>query len=365
MKQTQNALYKSLRLLVLVSASLAASAYADEYSDVTQLMRANKFAEALVKVDSQLATKPSDPQMRFFKGVIQRNMGKSADAIATFTQLTQDYPELPEPYNNLAVLYAGQGQYDKARLALEMAIRTNPSYATAHENLGDVYARLASQAYNKALQLDNSNTTVPPKLELIGEVFKTNLGGAHAPAKTTVVAAAIEPTVKSAAPTVAPAPVVKPSVPVVTAAAPVTVAAAASKPIEKASATPAAIKSPGKSVTPDAQSNKAVEEAVLAWAKFWSDKNTSAYLKTYSADFEPEGKQPRAAWEKERRQRIDGKKDITVTITDLVVHVKGDQATATFHQAYKADHLSVTSRKTLDLKNVAQQWLITREVAGR
>ncbi|HEY8905574.1 MAG TPA: tetratricopeptide repeat protein, partial [Rhodoferax sp.] len=193
MKQAPNALYKSLRLLVLASACLATSAYADEYSDVTQLMRANKFAEALVKVDSQLATKPSDPQMRFFKGVIQRNMGKPADAIATFTQLTQDYPELPEPYNNLAVLYAGQGQYDKARLALEMAIRTNPSYATAHENLGDVYARLASQAYNKALQLDNSNTAVPPKLELIGEVFKTNLGGTHPPAKTTVVAAAIEP----------------------------------------------------------------------------------------------------------------------------------------------------------------------------
>ena len=363
MKQAPTALYKSLRLLVLASACLAASAYADEYSDVSQLMRANKFAEAMTRVNNQLATKPADPQMRFFKGVIQRNLGKSADAIATFTQLTQDYPELPEPYNNLAVLYAGQGQYDKARLALEMAIRTNPSYATAHENLGDVYARLASQAYNKALQLDNSNTAVPPKLELIGELFKTNLGGAPSPGKMAVAAAATEPAAKSAAPAVAPAPAVKPSVPVAAAAAPATVVAAANKAAEKAS--PATVNSPAKSVTPDAQSNKAVEGAVFAWAKFWSDKNTSAYLKTYGADFEPEGKQPRAAWEKERRQRIDGKKNITVTITDLVVHVKGDQATATFHQAYKADHLSVTSRKTLDLKNVSQQWLITREVAGR
>jgi tetratricopeptide (TPR) repeat protein len=365
MKQAPNVLYKSLRLLVLTSACLAASAYADDYADVSQLMRANKFAEAMARVNNQLATKPSDPQMRFFKGVIQRNLGKSADAIATFTQLTQDYPELPEPYNNLAVLYAGQGQYDKARLALEMAIRTNPSYATAHENLGDVYARLASQAYNKALQLDNSNTAVPPKLELIGELFKTNLGGTPSPGKTSVVAAATEPAVKSAAPTIAPSPVIKPAVPVVTAATPVAVAAAANKATEKASAIPATINSPGKSVTSDAQSNKAVEEAVLVWAKFWSDKNTSAYLKAYSADFEPEGKQTRAAWEKERRLRIDSKKNITVTITDLVVRVKGDQAVATFHQAYRADHLSVTSRKTLDMKNVAQHWLITREVAGR
>ncbi|MDR3369589.1 tetratricopeptide repeat protein [Rhodoferax sp.] len=365
MKQAPNALYKSLRLLLLAGACVAASAYADEYADVTQLMRANKFAEALTRVNTQLATKPADPQMRFFKGVIQRNLGKSAEAISTFTQLTQDYPELPEPYNNLAVLYASQGQYDKARLALEMAIRTNPSYATAHENLGDVYARLASQAYNKALQLDSSNTAVPPKLELIGELFKTNLSGAHAPGKTSVVAAATEPAVKPVAPAVAPSPAVKPSVPVVTASTPVAVAAATSKANEKASVTPAASNSLPKSVTPDAQANKAVEAAVLAWAKSWSEKNTAAYLKAYSADFQPAGKQTRGAWEKERHQRIDDKKDIAVTITDLVVHVKGDQAIATFHQAYKADHLSVTSRKTLDLKNVAQHWLITREAVGR
>ncbi len=58
-----------------------------------------------------------------------------------FTKLSEDYPELPEPYNNLAVLYAQQKQYDKARTALEMAIRTHPSYAIAYENLGDIYAK--------------------------------------------------------------------------------------------------------------------------------------------------------------------------------------------------------------------------------
>lgn len=353
MKQAPNALYKSLRLLVLASACLAASVHADEYSDVTQLMRANKFAEALTRVNSQLVTKPSDPQMRFFKGVIQRNLGKTADAIATFTQLTQDYPELPEPYNNLAVLYASQGQYDKARLALEMAIRTNPSYATAHENLGDVYARLASQAYNKALQLDTSNTAVPPKLELIGEVFKTNLSNTHSPANPS---AATEPAAKPAAPPVVPAPVVKPTAPVVSPTAPAPVAVATA---------PATSNPPPKATAPDAQSGKAVEEAVRNWAKYWSDKNTSAYLKAYSPDFEPTGNQTRQAWEKERHSRIDGKKNIVVTISDLAVHVKGDQATATFHQAYKSDRLSVTSRKNLELKFVGQRWLITREDTGR
>jgi tetratricopeptide (TPR) repeat protein len=118
-------------------------------------------------VNRVLAQKSGDPKARFLKGIILTEQGNTKDAIEIFTKLTQDHPNLPEPYNNLAVIYAGQGQYDKARAALEQSIRTHPSYATAYENLGDVYAKLASQAYDKALQLDKSNTgaissAVPP-----------------------------------------------------------------------------------------------------------------------------------------------------------------------------------------------------------
>src|SRR3990172_3862933 len=102
--------------------------------------------------------------MRFLKGLILTEQSKSTEAISVFTKLTEDFPRLPEPYNNLAVLFAATNQYEKSRAALEMAIRTNPTYATAHENLGDVYAKLASQAHSKALQLDAGNTAVPPKL---------------------------------------------------------------------------------------------------------------------------------------------------------------------------------------------------------
>src|SRR5204862_2623498 len=112
-----------------------------------------------------------DAQARFLKGLIYTQQGKTAEAIKIFTSLTEDYPDLPEPYNNLAVLYAGQGQYEKARQALEMAIRTHPSYATAHENLGDIYAKMASQAYDKALQLDRSNQAAQGKLNLIKDLF--------------------------------------------------------------------------------------------------------------------------------------------------------------------------------------------------
>lgn len=156
---------------VLLLALAAGAAQADDYSDVNNLLRQGKADEALTKADTYIASKPRDPQMRFLRGVILTEQGKQADATTAFTQLTQDFPELPEPYNNLAALYASQSQFDKARTALEMAIKLNPSYATAHENLGDIYVRLAAQSYVRAQQLEPGNTTVAPKLALVRQVF--------------------------------------------------------------------------------------------------------------------------------------------------------------------------------------------------
>ncbi|GAC1389283.1 MAG: hypothetical protein NVS2B4_01530 [Ramlibacter sp.] len=163
---------RTLRVIAaLVALAAPVLSQADAYGDVTLLLRQGKPADALARADQILAGKPRDPQMRFLRGVILTEQGKTADAVTAFTRLTEDYPELPEPYNNLAVLYAGQDQLDKARAALEMAIRSNPNYSTAHENLGDVYAKLASQAYGRALQLDAANTAVQPKLAMIRELF--------------------------------------------------------------------------------------------------------------------------------------------------------------------------------------------------
>jgi Flp pilus assembly protein TadD len=155
---------KIFRLVALAGAlCLPAWAWADEFAEVNQLMKSGQFDQALIKADQYLAGKPRDPQMRFLKGMVQNQSGRTADAVATFSQLTQEYPELAEPYNNLAVIYAGQGQFDKARVALEGAVRANPAYATAHENLGDVYVKLAAMSYDKAQQVDPTNTSVAPK----------------------------------------------------------------------------------------------------------------------------------------------------------------------------------------------------------
>ncbi|KQO15131.1 hypothetical protein ASF11_11100 [Acidovorax sp. Leaf76] len=375
MKPVLRTLPRLLRLAALTALLGAGVAHADDYADIAQLLKTGKSAEALAKADQRLAANPRDPQLRFLRGVAQADSGKPADAITTFTKLTEEYPELPEPYNNLAVLYANQNQLDKARTALEMAIRTNPSYATAHENLGDIYAKLASQAYNKALQLDATNAnSVKPKLALIRELFS-----ADAASKTGRPAAAAAPSpVAAAAPRPAPAPSPAPAA----APAPAPVAAATPAPAPKAAPAPApvappaaapaaAAASPAPAPAPAAAeagasdaSVQSVSAAVQAWAAAWAAKDMSAYLGAYDKSFDPPGRQTRAAWEKEREARIVGKSKISVRVSDLSVAVSGDKATARFRQAYSADSLNVTSRKTLDLVNHNGRWAIVREATG-
>ncbi|UMU21382.1 tetratricopeptide repeat protein [Herbaspirillum seropedicae] len=164
-------------LVAALFAAPASLAHASEMSDINKLMRAGQYAEALTKTDAVLAKHPRDAQLRFTKGLILAEQNRSAEAIAVFTKLTEDFPDLPEPYNNLAVLYAADGQYDKARAALDMAMRTNPTYATALENLGDVYAKLASQAYDKALQIDPGANVPQPKLTLLRSLNGNTTGG--------------------------------------------------------------------------------------------------------------------------------------------------------------------------------------------
>ncbi len=341
--------------IALVAALSTTAARADDYADVNRLMRAGQSAEAMVKVEQYLASKPRDPQMRFLKGVIQTEAGRASEAITTFTKITEDYPELPEPYNNLAVLYAGQNQYDKARAALEMAIRTNPSYATAHENLGDVYARLASQAYSKALQLDGANTGIPPKLSLIRTLFSVDSKAQAKPASGAQASGPV--TVAPPSPAPAAKPAATASVTPVPSAAPATVPAAApAAPTAKAPAAEPAKAAPG--------TEKEVEAAVRAWADAWAAKDMPAYLASYSASFDPPGDMDRKAWEQDRRLKITGKSRITVKLSNLSVSVQGNKASAKFKQDYSADTLNISSRKTLELSKSGARWQIVRESTG-
>lgn len=319
-------------------------AQADDVSDVQKLLAAGKNTEALQKADQFLTAKPRDPMMRFLRGISLSQAGRAPEAITAFTKLTEDYPELPEPFNNLAVLYAQQGQYDKARNALEMAIRTNPSYATAYENLGDVYAKLASQAYSKALQID-TRSAVAPKLAMIRDLF---------PKERNQIAVA------AASPAPAPAPAAKPASPAPTPApAPAPAAKPAPTPVPAPNPAPAPNT---KQESEDAAAERDVASAVRAWADAWSRKDLGDYFAAYAKDFD--GGKSRKAWEQERRERITGKRSISVKISGLKVSINGNKATAQFRQEYKADNLSVSSGKRLDLVRSGGNWVIVKESTG-
>ena len=138
--------------------------------EVRKLIAAGRTKQALAFADEQLVKNPRNAQMRFVRGVILSDMNDTAAARRVFEQLTEDFPELPEPYNNLAVLYAADGQLDRARGALEMALLARPDYATAHENMGDVYLQMAADAYQRAATLQPTNRAVSSKLALTREM---------------------------------------------------------------------------------------------------------------------------------------------------------------------------------------------------
>ncbi|HEY3554835.1 MAG TPA: tetratricopeptide repeat protein, partial [Casimicrobiaceae bacterium] len=150
----------------------ARRAYATTLREAKSALDQKHYAEATEKLDKLIHERPREPQARFVKGLVLTDEGKTDDAIALFRALLADYPELPEPRNNLAVLYAKKGEYALAREELERAVQAAPDYAVAHENLGDVYARLAEVQYEKTLSLDKRNATAAAKLKLIRETSK-------------------------------------------------------------------------------------------------------------------------------------------------------------------------------------------------
>jgi tetratricopeptide (TPR) repeat protein len=140
-----------LNAMVLATACVASAPLrADEYRDIEKLYRAGDLQQALRRADAAIAEQPRAAQVRFLKGVMLADLQRNAQAIEVFTALTQDFPELPDPYNNLAVLYAADGQLHRALVALQTALRNDPNHRAARENLGDVHLALAVQAWTAA-----------------------------------------------------------------------------------------------------------------------------------------------------------------------------------------------------------------------
>lgn len=334
-------------ILAFAFAGTAVGAPADDLREAQKLYQAGKLAPALEKVDAYLKVQPREPQGRFLKGLILTEQKKTPEAIQVFTGLTEDFPELPEPYNNLAVLYASLGNYDKAKSALELAIHTHPSYATAHENLGDIYAQLASRAYDRALQLDKNNATAQVKLAMVKDIFVAEKRGTAKPESGKAPAKAEPPKasgkVEPAPPKAEPAKV-EPAKP------------------EPAKVEPAKVDPAKPAAARD--DKQAVTAALEAWARAWSAKDVPGYLGAYAPDFEVPGGEARASWEKQRAERIERPKTIEVALTVKSLKVSGNEAVAVVRQAYRSDALKSNTTKTMKLVKAGDRWLIKQERVG-
>lgn len=363
MMMRPNSALTLLALLLGLGAAPQALA-ADSVTQLQSLVSQGQHSQALSMADRLLAANTKDPQTRFLKGIALTELNRIAEATAVFQKLTEDFPELPEPYNNLAVLYAQQRQYDKARAALEMAIRTHPSYATAHENLGDVYARLASQAYDKALQLDSTNPGAQSKLALIKEIT-SGKGSAGTRATAGEVAAAKPASAPAAAPVAqAPAPAAAQAPAPAAAPAPAVVPTPTPAPAVATAPTPPQPAAPQAKAADGSKDSDAALSAVEDWAKAWSSKDVKAYLSFYDKDFKTPRGMSRARWEAQRTERVGKPGQIEVRIESPETKVDGEIATVRFRQHYNSVGFDSTTTKTLELVKRNGRWKIREERVG-
>lgn len=146
------------------------------HNDVRKLLRQAKYPQALLLVNKTLATNPRDPQMRFWQGFIFEQLGQPDMALQVYLDLTREYPELAEPFNNLGVIYASKGDYPNAKAALDNALRANPNYAAAHENMGDLLVNMARQSYERSLSIEPKQRGISQKIEQIKPVLEITQG---------------------------------------------------------------------------------------------------------------------------------------------------------------------------------------------
>jgi tetratricopeptide (TPR) repeat protein len=158
----------TLATVALLAALAVAPARADDLASSQRLWLAGQKVQAIEQVEQALTRTPDDLQLRFALGVMRMELGERDKAKAVFTRLTQDFPDLADPYNNLAVLHAAAGELDEAQAALEQALRLQPEHAQAQENLGDVLVRLALRAYQRAQKLSLASNEV-----LAGKINRT------------------------------------------------------------------------------------------------------------------------------------------------------------------------------------------------
>ncbi|MBF0158542.1 MAG: tetratricopeptide repeat protein [Magnetococcales bacterium] len=408
-----------LSMLAVCDTVSVAHALPPELESIYRSLDNKRLAEADEQINRYLAKKPKEASALFLKGLILVERDKKADALRQFQQLTELYPEMPEPYNNLAVLYAEQGLLNEARQALLKAIKTHPSYGTAHDNLGDLYSKMASQAYSKALQLDRTNKAIEARLTPLTRLL-SSVGGEVVAGSATAQASDQAAVCRDAIERVHGELLERARVQahdelrhdmsqkirqeimaqtrqemaeqlrneareqlraellaqaredaqerlrgeIEEKARPGNKTPPASALSPVASAKEAAATAQGEQEIAARERNQiAVEEVVRHWVAAWSTKKVDQYLKFYGSGFRlPPPFRQRSEWEQKRSAVILKAQTIRIELDNLQVQsLDRKQARVTFLQSYWSDAYQDKTRKMLLLRQEKDGWKIVQE----
>ena len=286
------------------------------------LLAAGKPAEALMVIESQLATQPNQQHWLFLNARALVAAGQNAKAINAYQTLIKQHPRLIEAYNNLAVLHARQGDMEQAGKVLEQALTaTNPAYATVYENLQAVYVEMTRDSYGKALRLD-----VPKRQVNLKELMLASVK-------------------------------VKDTPRLATSESPQTAARVQQSVTPETGAAKSQI-----SETPATAADEEITTTLQGWATAWSAQEVELYLSFYGQAFRPPYGQSRQTWERVRERRLRKPKWIKVTLDDIRVNSKTDgQAHVQLLQQYRSNNYEDLTRKEFVLQRSDEGWRIVAE----
>ncbi len=288
---------------------------------INKLIDDKNYEQAQIEINTLLKSDSDNPQLLFINGVLLSESNKVDEAIKVFESLTKTHPNLPEPYNNLAVLYAQQGDFLKAKHALEQSIKTHPSYATAHINLGDLYTRMASESYNQALQIDGSNKSAKTKLSLIKKLFNFQ-----------PIRKNIEITKKAS----------------------------------NESEAPKIQELDSKDIIENTSNNISlteIESFIDTWKTSWEQQNFESYINCYSLKFKNNNGQNFEQWKIYRKPRVTNKEKIEIKLTNIKITEINNGFEVSFIQEYKSGNIDSRTNKKLIIETVDNQIKIINEIS--
>lgn len=335
---------------------LTASSHPSEPVSLTQvreLMRAGRLAEAGQEIARQLQKPVPDPQFQLLQCVVLAHQNQTAKAITCLNALVKAQPDMLEAYNNLGVLHASLGQHDEARRWLNLAMQRVPALWTVHQNMQNLQLEVSRKAYASALQTELPLKATPPKLTMLAS---TALGSQDKKPKPvtnevpTAVKASPPPPVDGAAITAQTAAPPPPAQTLVKTPAPAPKSEQPQSGLQKPEQVPL-----------DEDTRKQVQAAIEAWARAWSAQDMPQYFSAYTPDFSVGKGSGRAAWEAERTSRIAGRRFVRVSVRQFSFEKEGPKVVARFSQVYESDNIFSTHRKRLDLVRHEGGWRIERE----